>query len=629
MKYIQNYHDYLRENKQFINHQNSEEMNEGIKHWFATFLMLVNLGIVPPAVMASKSDTTKMEFVQSEETLEKVASKFESYFNKNKFYNSPNLAWEDFQKVYGKSNYELSELLKSTSIKNGDSESYDINTDIPTAKNYVNDYGEFILQSKEDELNKIISDFAKQSEIEIAIVTVNTFGNETYMSSFAQNVFEGWGIGKSSSDNGILIALSEADREWRVQTGYGVEGILPDLICGRLGESLLVPAMKEGNYEKGIEDLVNGMIAEINSKGKNAAEIQLFKDNIQKEKDIRNEKIKQGFLTTLEIAGLLAIMGLLIGIVIKRYKKDKALKERCQALLDDIRLYMNKFKEESDNPKDLDYLNGLKKEFEDYINSMDSLPDKPVANQQVIDQLIKYNRDLGQLIVKAEKFNKTYMDALMTDEYVKQAKSYFNAINKIENELSDYGIKSRNKVTSEQIEDAASIVKKNIGNTNIFGAVTGLLSLVSAVKMVADQMKGTQVDLSRMEIAIGDYDDLINNAIKKLKSYGLSQEITKVSSMKVAFQTSFLPLQKSRIVETYKKLQEIIYYAEGKIKEIEDAKRRKRQEEEEEERRARRRREESSRSSYSSSYGSSSSSSSSFGGFGGGSSGGGGAGGRW
>ena len=47
MKYIRHYEDYLREFSEF-NPQNQENMNEGFRHWMATFLMLVNLGIVPP-----------------------------------------------------------------------------------------------------------------------------------------------------------------------------------------------------------------------------------------------------------------------------------------------------------------------------------------------------------------------------------------------------------------------------------------------------------------------------------------------------------------------------------------------------------------------------------------------------
>ena len=62
--------------------KNQENMNEGLKHWLATFLMMVNLGIVPPAILAS-SDKAKMEFTQSSESIEQVSVKFKKYYSKS------------------------------------------------------------------------------------------------------------------------------------------------------------------------------------------------------------------------------------------------------------------------------------------------------------------------------------------------------------------------------------------------------------------------------------------------------------------------------------------------------------------------------------------------------------------
>ena len=400
MKYIQNYHDYLRENKQFINPQNSEEMNEGIKHWLATFLMLVSLGIVPPDVM-SASEKTKMEFVQDTETIEKVASKFEAYYMKNNFYNTAEYAWEDFQKVYGNCTYSLKDVLKNTSMKRSLFSSPQMNTKIPTPTNYVNDYAELIYpQEKEDSLNAKLSRYEKQSGMEIAIVTVNKFDEETEIDGFAHKVFNTWHVGKSASNNGILIAICEKDKKYRIETGYGAEIVLPDLACDDLAQSILVPAFKAGNYEEGIEKLVDGMMKKI---GTSSTDIKAFQDQYKAKKEQHMAQVKAGLLTAVEIIGLLAVMGLLIGLAVKKYKKDKELRDRCKGLLADIKILIKQFEDESANPKDLDYLKNLKVEFENYISEID-LPNKPTTNQEVIDKLFQYNKKLGELIEKAEKY---------------------------------------------------------------------------------------------------------------------------------------------------------------------------------------------------------------------------------
>ena len=53
MKYIQSYHNY------------DQEMNEGLKNWVATFLMLANMGMVPSQIV-SASAKEKQEFVEQQ-----------------------------------------------------------------------------------------------------------------------------------------------------------------------------------------------------------------------------------------------------------------------------------------------------------------------------------------------------------------------------------------------------------------------------------------------------------------------------------------------------------------------------------------------------------------------------------
>jgi len=48
----------------------------------------------------------------------------------------------------------------------------------------------------------------------------------------------------------VLLAIRE--RRWRIETGYGIEGILPDGLCGEIGRNYMVPYFKEGKYGEGM-----------------------------------------------------------------------------------------------------------------------------------------------------------------------------------------------------------------------------------------------------------------------------------------------------------------------------------------------------------------------------------------
>lgn len=44
------------------------------------------------------------------------------------------------------------------------------------------------------------------------------------------------------------------DRKFRIHTGYGMEGILPDLLTKRIQDEDMRPSFKQNNYYEGINN---------------------------------------------------------------------------------------------------------------------------------------------------------------------------------------------------------------------------------------------------------------------------------------------------------------------------------------------------------------------------------------
>lgn len=127
----------------------------------------------------------------------------------------------------------------------------------PNYVGYVNDF-ENILDNDEV-LNQKLVNFEKDSTVEIAIVTVADFSGTT-LEDYAVKLFENWKIGKADVDNGLLILVSSKERQARIEVGYGLEGTIPDSLAGRIQDQYMIPAFKEGNYSKGVEDSVDALI---------------------------------------------------------------------------------------------------------------------------------------------------------------------------------------------------------------------------------------------------------------------------------------------------------------------------------------------------------------------------------
>ena len=94
------------------------------------------------------------------------------------------------------------------------------------------------------------------------MLTVPTIGGDS-IEEFATRVFENWKLGQKGKDNGVLVIVVPKDRKMRIEVGYGLEGTLPDAIASRIIRNVMTPQFKAGDYDKGIADGVNAVVAQL------------------------------------------------------------------------------------------------------------------------------------------------------------------------------------------------------------------------------------------------------------------------------------------------------------------------------------------------------------------------------
>jgi uncharacterized protein len=134
--------------------------------------------------------------------------------------------------------------------------------DVPNPRHgggWVSDTIDVIDPVPESKLNRMISSVERDLGVEIAVVTVESVDTAT-PKDFATELFNHWGIGKASSNNGLLVLLVRGERRLEMETGYGTEAILTDAWLKRMQEKEMVPHFKSGAYGTG---LVNGVEASI------------------------------------------------------------------------------------------------------------------------------------------------------------------------------------------------------------------------------------------------------------------------------------------------------------------------------------------------------------------------------
>lgn len=122
---------------------------------------------------------------------------------------------------------------------------------VPQPVGWVNDFANVIDKWNADKLSSLIEEVEQKTTTEIAVVTISSIAPYDE-NEYARVLFDNWKPGKKGKDNGVLVFLAVKERRWRIETGYGVEGILPDGLCGEIGRNYMVPYFKEGNYGEGL-----------------------------------------------------------------------------------------------------------------------------------------------------------------------------------------------------------------------------------------------------------------------------------------------------------------------------------------------------------------------------------------
>jgi uncharacterized protein len=122
---------------------------------------------------------------------------------------------------------------------------------IPPLKSRVTDLTGTLNESQRSALEQTLAEFEARKRSQVAVLLVPTTQPET-VDQYAVRVQEAWKLGRKGVDDGVLLVVAKNDRKVKIETGYGIEGILPDAIAKRIIENDIVPRFKEGDFYGGI-----------------------------------------------------------------------------------------------------------------------------------------------------------------------------------------------------------------------------------------------------------------------------------------------------------------------------------------------------------------------------------------
>jgi uncharacterized protein len=136
----------------------------------------------------------------------------------------------------------------------------------PKPRGLVNDFAGVISPEYERKISALAREVLQKTGTAIVVVTMPDIGGAEY-NDYVNRLYSAWGIGKKGEDKGVLIFVTVKERKMRIETGYGVEGILPDGLVGAIRDQYMIPYLRKNQFGEGI---LNGTLAIAQVIAKNA-----------------------------------------------------------------------------------------------------------------------------------------------------------------------------------------------------------------------------------------------------------------------------------------------------------------------------------------------------------------------
>lgn len=134
--------------------------------------------------------------------------------------------------------------------------------DVPRLKSRVMDETWTLHTDYISALEKQLRDHEKKTSNQIVVFVTPSLEGEN-LEEYSLKVAETWKLGQKGKDNGVLLFVAIEDRKLRIEVGYGLEGVLTDVLCHHIIENEIKPYFKKGEYDIGIQNGVSAIMKSI------------------------------------------------------------------------------------------------------------------------------------------------------------------------------------------------------------------------------------------------------------------------------------------------------------------------------------------------------------------------------
>ena len=130
---------------------------------------------------------------------------------------------------------------------------------------FVSNPDGLLSQSAVYRIDTMLYSLKESGRAQVVVVAVNSIGDEVPF-DFLQQLVTRWGVGRKEADDGLGILLVVDQGAIEIQTGYGLEGDLPDALLKRIINNYMLPAFRERDWDRGMTEGVAAIAGVLNGR---------------------------------------------------------------------------------------------------------------------------------------------------------------------------------------------------------------------------------------------------------------------------------------------------------------------------------------------------------------------------
>lgn len=181
------------------------------------------------------------------------------------------------------------------------------NVQLQDSTQFVSDVAHIIESEALQRINEAILNMRQTHGVEGVVITLPSIGQDSSIEDLAREILRGWGVGSKIDNSGFVMLISLDSRQIRIETGYGLEGVLPDALCSQIIAHRMAPHFKRGDYSTGILSGVQAIQETISANYEGAT---------------RTDRTEEGQMAEGVFNGLVVLLVLILCVVMLVSYKD-------------------------------------------------------------------------------------------------------------------------------------------------------------------------------------------------------------------------------------------------------------------------------------------------------------------